>query len=101
MNPLVESARVGSTLSKEEIEKHIQYRVVSSEALCTTATIHGIAWGMKPDSKLQTTFDQSVESKTIREIYAELGLEIKYADQPICFECPNEKEVSHLTLNPP
>ena len=78
--------------AQDEIEKRIQFRVVYSEVLCHTATIHGIVWQANPDSKLLTTID-GTNVKTIREMHEEIGIQIEHSDQPICFDCPNEKEV--------
>jgi len=64
----------------------------NSPVLDTTATIHGINWETTPDSKVQTTIDNSKETKTIRNHFGELGIEIEH-DQPICYESPFEKEV--------
>lgn len=79
---------------KSEIEKHIQYRTVCNPDLGLRHTIHGINWDLNPNSRVQETLDSSQPTPSIKEIFEEAGIEIKYDDQPICFEAPNEKDVS-------
>ena len=80
---------------KGEIEKHIQYRTVTNSDLGLRHTIHGINWDLNPNSRVMESLDSSQPTPTIKEVFEEAGIEIKYDDQPICFEAPNESKVNH------